>query len=1050
MKALLKKSEIPEIIDLQEELNVPQTGEIDEQTLIALDQEIAKTKFAESEYIQEKLEKECDKDTDPQDFIRECAIIQILKYRYKCDMEKIEKFFRDCMRKKYEEDKGITVVEIAYDPENSGAQQYQQVFEQGGTIKTFQQGGTSRQVVTNEPRFSDVTVGELRAYASRINDKSIQRALKKGKLFDLEDDATIRLYDNNTFEVISGGPQIGIKQGEGALSTSNWFGKGNVRASNVIGNYIRGVKNWQSPEVETPVVDEKPEETSEVTYKDKAFTDADGNTYLIRLDPKTGESEDGSIKLVDGAYYRMNPETNRYELVRPSTKEEEEETKKNKKSTGTKAQKPKELKNVKAFQEWVLKNHKDSDLAEGIRTSGGTDNIYGSNTAAAWKEYADAYKKASAAATGSGYVSEDYKDKSDEEVDAEFKKVLAELQVMNQGGKFQKGGTLTRGQKIQLIQLAKEGKKREVLSLYNRYKKGNTTPTPKRRSADEVFAEMQQRNKPTAETLLPKLDSAIQELEPQVEAAWYDKGINTLKRLNPLSTDPQTFWKNIAKAGIVPGGSQVYDYLVSPLIDPDDKAGQLQAQLNQLVDLRKKVVDEKKKKELDLTIKELNEVLNQYNKSKGGTIFSKFRHGGKFIKAQTGTTIPNPQPLGLILDDVNKPLGFNPQQVVGEGINAVGFGISKPKQLPLKLQSPSQTKMLSDNVIDPNAVELEEGSANQVGNVGGAAQVGVDNAQGYTRKDPQLVRDISRFAGMLAQKRATLEKPKFQEQFIAAPRTIANQTPAIQSGVRTALRSSRNADLFTGIQASLAAQSNANKALAQEGAQRRAGILQEFNRVDQQLAQDQARRTDFENMLTQIDNQAAMANTTDKNRLIAEAATLAPSILMGTPEGRAKAAREAAYLEQGYQQGEMQRFLEKAQKESPELYANYNKAQNALYALPEDATQDQIDAAKEAFDLSKQAIRNLYKADPVAARVAALGRQEDYVSGKPAYMKQGGSIEPKDQMKHKRDMLKLALQKAKMNKKAVADQQKLLAENTKAINKSQEEVIKAIRKIISK
>lgn len=301
MQALENLTEKHEIMDLQEELQVPLTGILDDTTITVLDLKIRETGFDKSEHIRRLLQS-C-QTTDIQEQIREEAIIQILKYKYECEEKKINKFFKDLMLEHGEQK--IKVLKVDLNDHD--------IYQVGGK---FQQGSQlSSQKTTNQPTSTTTTVGELKKYAQTkfAGDKAMMRKLSKDKLFDgLSDDTPVEIFNDMTFEVKSPSGQIGIKQGEGKLSLSNWIGKGNVNTSKLIGNYtVDNQDKFETTEDKSNVVE---------TLKNGIFHEVEGK--LIEFD-NAGNSLNGQYKYANGKFYKKNENGDFVSIVEQNTKTDE-------------------------------------------------------------------------------------------------------------------------------------------------------------------------------------------------------------------------------------------------------------------------------------------------------------------------------------------------------------------------------------------------------------------------------------------------------------------------------------------------------------------------------------------------------------------------------------------------------------------------------------------------------------------------------------------------------------------------------------------------------
>lgn len=306
MNKLTKYTETPEILDLQEALGVPETGIMDEQTISVLTQQITESGFAESKYFTEKLEQEEVKTTEEAEaLLLEIAAEAILKEHYKCELEKIAKFMKECYDHKLKS-KGLEVVEMEYNPEYHGSSEYQQIFEKGGRIYKF--GG--KKMLRYEEGDKFLTYGELENYAKSYlggDQKLVDKALRRYSKFKGSDQNIIELNQKDgqlTFSNLVAPRRGFLARRTGLGADESALGKltGSVGTSqrlNISEILGQAGKDLSSKNVFTEK--EVEEEKNNCIYGE-SFTSKDGKFY----------------KCVDGNYVESTPEEN----VKPEVADE--------------------------------------------------------------------------------------------------------------------------------------------------------------------------------------------------------------------------------------------------------------------------------------------------------------------------------------------------------------------------------------------------------------------------------------------------------------------------------------------------------------------------------------------------------------------------------------------------------------------------------------------------------------------------------------------------------------------------------------------------------
>lgn len=397
IKALEKKGEIPEIMDLQEELGIPQTGEIDNLTIQTLDYYIQKTGFDNSKYVED-----CIMGVHPEDVmdaIREKAIKVILKERYDCELEKIHKFMKDCYDEKVKES-GIQVIEIPYDPEYKDAEIFKNLREKGGRVRTLQSGN---QVMTNTPENVKINVSDFIAYVSN-KDPRLARKLGKAKELMNNADGTIEILPNGNIKAYTkeGQPiQLSRMVGSNAIDdvgnflgrrgqTGSLTGKGYNRVRKVFQNLdkddlVSHAKSleYNQPEVEEPTEGECPDK--QVKHEGRYYTvDCKGRNKNVNYSEENNEcfnNEGVVVNCITGL-----PEGAGVNNSEPAVETPQQPETKSGRGDGTGRRCPDDLKNVIAFQQWMANNH-PGELGKYGPKGDGVDGKCGVLTNAAWEKY---------------------------------------------------------------------------------------------------------------------------------------------------------------------------------------------------------------------------------------------------------------------------------------------------------------------------------------------------------------------------------------------------------------------------------------------------------------------------------------------------------------------------------------------------------------------------------------------------------------------------------------------------------------------------------------
>jgi len=388
-ETLLNKGEIPEILDLQEELSVELTGKVDQMTIQALDSLIVETEFDKSKYIEDCIEDE--EIDDLPNFIREKAISAILKQRYEDDLEKIHKFMKDC----YEDKVKSSVTRIImkpYNPEYEGSKDYEDIRKQGGRIIRLSGGGdvAKQDVITNQPKEVRITAREILALSP--DDARAFNKLTKSKAFkeSVKRNDTYVINEQGNFKVETGGggtTQTGMNTNQGELRLSG-IGKGYNKTSKGLGALMDEIRNFDDKKKSEI---KKTEEPKKEDCPDKK-TVYEGRLYTVNCKGvnKNVELYEGKCYDVSGA--PVNCITGLTESD-STTETKTEEKKQTPKSGGTgKGQPcPKDLTDVVSFQKWMSKNYPKS-LGSYGQNKDGVDGKCGPLTNLAWKKYGAQYQ----------------------------------------------------------------------------------------------------------------------------------------------------------------------------------------------------------------------------------------------------------------------------------------------------------------------------------------------------------------------------------------------------------------------------------------------------------------------------------------------------------------------------------------------------------------------------------------------------------------------------------------------------------------------------------
>jgi hypothetical protein len=378
---LLKYTETPEIMDIQEALGVPETGVMDEQTLSTLTMQIQESGFAESKYFLEKIEDE--QPENPDTFLIEVAAEAILKEHYKCEMEKIAKFMQECYDDKIKE-QGVEVIEMEYDPEHHGSKEYQSVFEKGGRIYKkdnkqylrYQEGGTAK--VTGSQLFAKSGLGPDK-------ERKFRRQYLKGYKGNLDDVSFTLNRDetgNVTFTPDQGGQVYGQLEGSNvATRTPNLLtGQREGKFSRLLAN---AASNLEYTPTFTKVETEEP--VKETTYKT-----VDYNGTLLEID-ENGISKDGILRYFGDKWYKLVD--GKWVAVDGSTPDanEPDPNKQPQGGVNNRSISAPENINTSEFQQFVRDVEQDEAIL-GNFGDRGVDNKWGANTQNAWNKYGEAFK----------------------------------------------------------------------------------------------------------------------------------------------------------------------------------------------------------------------------------------------------------------------------------------------------------------------------------------------------------------------------------------------------------------------------------------------------------------------------------------------------------------------------------------------------------------------------------------------------------------------------------------------------------------------------------
>lgn len=1014
MKALENKLEIPEIRDLQEELNVEVTGYFDDNTLEALEKQISETGFTKSQYVEDQIKK-----LQPENkelFIIEEATKSILEHRYSEDNLSVSKLMSHSYDQKVNEDTD-EYVEIIYEPESYDSEAYQSIFEKGGRIVKMQQGG--RQVITTKPKFKDVTVGELKTFGQQMGDKGVGRALAKGKVFDdLSDEQTVRIYDDNTFEIVGGGPQIGVRKGEGALSVSNWLGKGNVRASKLIGQYGQGITDFQEQEAE-----KAPEDVTEEAPKTNEHSVMlEGQERIVEVDEKGNITTPGfeDYRVFNGKLYKNGVLVS---IEEPEGAKDAEEGK----ATGEKTTgkgigtgvtfAPPEGVDIEAFQTWVKDNIEGGSNILGNFGDSGVDKLWGRRTDDAWKKYKDEYQKS---VTGDTEIAKDL------DGDGVVSKNEAELQIGDEKSFIDKAIGLATTTGDEVAEAEKVKKTPET-----------TTTSPEFKQIEEISRLNKSPNRYDKISSVKMLDDLMGQGNSDLLGEYFKK--------NPEAAN--TFM-NMIDEEYSPGIGSYFKYPLSP-----DKAREDQAKKKFIHDRYTKILGDAAQK------------AGLYKE--GGTIFSHFRKGGKVDKYQYGNMFkikgfaPSESlPISGGFPNLTGFLEENPDltgrlSTKGPGVDPKSFvgGFNKDTTILGKKPDFGTTEPVKPLVFGAKGTpaEPEKGGifsffkggpkAKQVGNTG-------EQQPKLKPTRDQFHRDLISTIGFAAQEEAQQQAPIYQAGLIAPASVSSVPYSQIGEQFRRYMRANRTSDPMMAARQGLAGLANTQRTIADASRQQAGQVQSELGRVNQQMNQEAQRRTAFENQMIQARNAAERARVMKQNMLFDMTGKLAGDVFLGNPVDAAKNAQTAAAMEQAYQEKEMLKWQEKA----PELFNQFNIAKNELDKLPNTATPQEKAAAIAKVEQAENALKSAAGYDPIKKQSEAIKRQESFMRGRNRYnYAKGGTVRDKIAVEKEKGSVRMALQQAKQqavqNKARIQNYLKTAAANDKQDQKVIEKIWSIIENI---